>query len=869
MKTFKNLLIFLAVYSVFVVSASNKSQILIEAESFIDKGGWLVDQQWMDQMGSPYLIAHGAGRPVKDATTRFFVPVSGHYHIYARTFNWTSPFFTGKGPGAFQILVNGIALQSIGDEGSCWMWHKAGELDIEKGNVEIALHDLHGLEGRCDAILLSSEPLKKTQTTKEEMEELRCALDKDRNKAIFEGEFDFVVIGGGYSGICASVAAARLGLKVALIQDRKILGGNNSTEVRVQMGGSIDCEPYPNLGNLLKEFAPTKKGNAMDPSYYCDEKKVQIVANEENIRLFSPIHISAVEKRGDKIIAVLGRGTEDGRLHRFSAPLFADCTGDGTIGMLSGAEYMVGREAKSRFNEPSAPQEADQMTLGCSIQWNSKDYGKEVSFPEVDYGFSFNEESFQEVTRGVWTWENGMMRDQIKEGETIRDYGMLAILANWSYLKNHSSVKDKYKTRNIDWMGYISGRRESRRLVGDYIMTENDFWSGKVPEDATLTSSWTIDLHYPDPKNTKFFPGREFMSVCCQCETPLTPIPYRCLYTKDVENLFMAGRDISVSHIALGSVRVMRTTAMMGEVVGMAASVCHKRHCLPRDIYKSYFTDLKALMMEGVGKYGLKNNQLTNVGRHAHHYFAPEKNIVVKTPSFTFPSNVETKTLTVNKVSFDIVKVEGGTFRMGAEDDDFRAFNAERPCHDVELSSYYIGRTEVTQELWQSVMGYNPSMCIGDKHPVERASWADIHEFLDRLSNATGLHFRLPTEAEWEFAARGGNLSRGYIYSGSNEFESVAWNVDTSLGTTHEVATKLPNELGLFDMSGNVWEWCEDFFGRYPSKFEKNPKGYGHAYRVLRGGSWCASQRSCRSTTRSYDGTEAKVFTNGFRFVVQ
>lgn len=859
----------LAAFTVMAATAAKVAPILVEAESFEDKGGWSVDQQWMDQMGSPYLIAHGAGRPVKDAYTRIAVKAPGHYHVYVRTFNWTAPFHKGKGPGSFVVYIDGMPMHRTGNEGDGWMWQKAGEIDLERGVSQVRLHDLEGLDGRCDAILLTPSPLDRTSTTREEMEALRNTLDPKRNKAEDAGEFDFVVVGGGYSGICASVAAARLGLKVALIQDRRILGGNNSTEVRVQMGGSIECEPYPNLGNLLKEFAPTKKGNAMSPSYYCDDLKAGIVAAEPNITLFTPIHVTAVEKKGSRIVAVLGRGTENGRLYRFSAPRFADCTGDGTVGVLAGAEYMTGRESRSRFGEPSAPEKADCMTLGVSIQWNSKDFGKEVSFPEVDYGFGFTEQSFQEVTRGAWTWENGMFRDQMAEGETIRDYGMLAIMANWSYLKNHSSVREKYRNRNINWMGYISGRRESRRLVGDYVMTENDFLSGQAPSDATVTSSWTIDLHYPDPKNSRFFPGREFMSICWQEETPLTPIPYRCFYSKDIENLFMAGRDISVSHIALGSVRVMRTTAMMGEVVGMAAAVCHRRSCLPRSVYESYFQDLKALMTEGVGRKDLPNNQLTNVGRHAHHYFAPERDIVVATPAYSLPADVERKTVTIDGVSFDLVKVEGGKFRMGAEERNTHASLAEKPCHTVRLDSYYIGSTEVTQELWEKVMGSNPSKTVGRRLPVERTSWDDMHEFLRRLSEKTGMQFRLPTEAEWEYAARGGNRSAGYIYSGSDSFELVAWNVDTSLGSTHEVATKLPNELGIFDMSGNVWEWCEDLYGRYPETTEVNPKGSGLAYRVLRGGCWCGSRTSCRTTARSYDGTSAKVFTNGFRVVAE
>ena len=228
----------------------------------------------------------------------------------------------------------------------------------------------------------------------------------------------------------------------------------------------------------------------------------------------------------------------------------------------------------------------------------------------------------------------------------------------------------------------------------------------------------------------------------------------------------------------------------------------------------------------------------------------------------------ETKTYTVNGVSFDMVAVRGGTFTMGATlEQGSDVYDRERPIHQVTLSDYMIGKTEVTQELWQAVMGSNPSRFKGDQLPVERVSWNDCQEFIKKLNSLTGLKFRLPTEAEWEYAARGGNKSKDYKYSGSNDIGSVAWyyvnSGDTILDErnrdddnlnncrTHEVMKKTPNELGLYDMSGNVWEWCIDCYDYYSSRSQTNPKGPKKGSdRVLRGGSWINGSRSCRVSFR-------------------
>ena len=233
-------------------------------------------------------------------------------------------------------------------------------------------------------------------------------------------------------------------------------------------------------------------------------------------------------------------------------------------------------------------------------------------------------------------------------------------------------------------------------------------------------------------------------------------------------------------------------------------------------------------------------------------------------------SGAAVETFTVKGVSFNMVRVDGGTFQMGNENSKKSRydFSPEKPVHEVTLSTYSIGETEVTQALWQAVMGNNPSSSQGDNLPVEQVSWDDCQKFISKLNQLTGKRFRLPTEAEWEYAARGGSKSRGYKYSGSNDINSVAWFWENSGDSrlsgewksdkltknncrTHPVKTKQPNELGLYDVSGNVWEWCQDLYGSYSSSPQTNPTGASSGIcRVVRGGCWRSNMESCRVSIR-------------------
>ena len=226
------------------------------------------------------------------------------------------------------------------------------------------------------------------------------------------------------------------------------------------------------------------------------------------------------------------------------------------------------------------------------------------------------------------------------------------------------------------------------------------------------------------------------------------------------------------------------------------------------------------------------------------------------------------ESITVNGVSFNMVRVDGDTFQMGATSEQKDPYGDEKPVHRVTLSGYYIGETEVTQGLWEAVMGSNPSNFKGSNLPVERVSWDDCQTFIQKLNQLTGRRFRLPTEAEWEYAARGGNRSRGYQYSGSNKLKDVAWYDGNSKDKTHDVKMKQSNELGLYDMSGNVWEWCQDWYGGYSSSAQTNPTGPLGLLRVNRGGSWFGYARHCRVSLRHSDTPDSRGNSLGLRLAL-
>jgi hypothetical protein len=583
---------------VLLTLASARGQILIEAESFDNPGGWVLDTQFIDTMGSPYLMAHGMGEPVKDATTTLKIPAPGPYRVWVRTKDWVAKWDAPGAPGKFQLVVNGTPLaETFGTKSATWAWHDGGTVNLAGTETTLALHDLTGFNGRCDAIYLAPEPAgAKVPAPPQEKE----ALVHWRYKALglpetptVAGDFDLVVCGGGYGGMGAAISAARMGCKVALIQNRPVLGGNGSSEVRVWAMGGIRRGLYPMIGEIVEEFMDKAKASPGTFEEFGDAKKEELVRQEKNISLFLNNHVIAVEMRDPgHLAAVTSLDTRTGERRRFPGRLFVDSTGHGTIGALANAEHTV----------------REKEHLGMSNMWRWADTGTPSTFPEVPWALPLEMEDFPYPRRNhaEWFWESGFDVHPIEGLEATRDWNLRAVFGAWNAIKNKGG-KAEHANAKLEWVAYIGGTRESRQLLGDVVLTRDDISEKRAFPDGTVPTTWDIDLHYPKEQYAAKFPDNPFISKAVFGKGVDRqhgyPIPYRCMYSKNIDNLFMAGRDISVTHEALGTVRVMKTGGMIGEVVGKAASICIKNQCTPREIYERYFGELKELLaLPGVAR---------------------------------------------------------------------------------------------------------------------------------------------------------------------------------------------------------------------------------------------------------------------------
>lgn len=543
------------------------AELLVEAESFADKGGWVLDAQFVDAMGSPYLLAHGQGSPCADAAASVVLPAAGVWRLWVRTRDWT-PDFAGEKPGRFQVSVNGITLPAtFGVTPASWGWADGGTVALADPAVEIRLKDLTGFDGRCDALFftddLSAAP---PPDGGDALRAWRAQRLGETETPASTSAHDLVVVGGGLAGTCAAIAAAERGLTVALVQDRPVLGGNGSAEIRVRTEG----EKRHRIVSAVANDAVNASSNAVA----FDLRRMAEVAKYPNISLLTGWRAYGVATNAARqLTAVDARQTDTGERRRFTAPLFVDATGDAWLGFWAGAAYRMGREAAAEHGESRAPATGDAMTMGNSLMWTSRDTGQPAAFPAVPWALPVAGSAAE--TGGGWNWEYGMHLDTIYDAEAIRDHLLRAIYGTFYNAKQKSANTNLA----LDWVPYVAGKRESRRLRGDYLLTQSDIVNGVYFEDAVGTATWSIDLHYPTAVS--------YRSTFTPTDVATWYFPYRCLYSRDIPNLFMAGRNISVTHVALGSPRVMNTCGQMGVAVGYAASLCKAYGCLPRDIYRS------------------------------------------------------------------------------------------------------------------------------------------------------------------------------------------------------------------------------------------------------------------------------------------
>jgi hypothetical protein len=569
-----------AILALLLLGTGCHKELFIECESFENKGGWVVDPQFVEQVGSPYLMAHGMGVPVENASATLEFPSGGSYHVWARTTDWAPGNWDP--PGQFNIIVGEKKLPKTMGLYKGWGWNYAGKVSVKGGPVVVELEDLTGFNGRCDALYISNKY--RTPTNQQEyMQEMRNRLTGHSEEPQQNQEFDLVVVGGGIAGCAASIAAAEQGLKVALIHDRPVLGGNASSEIRVHTLGiyghferilkMLDTEHYPNGSPMA--FADEKKRHAHMESY-------------QNIHLFLNYRAYDAVTSDQAITSVDARHTASGEQIRFSAPYFIDCTGDGWIGYWAGAEFSYGREPASEYGESWeeygelwSPEKEDQQVLGASVLWRTYDSDSVYEFPEVPWAMPVVED--YSASKGTWNWE--LISDrwhQVDHAEQIRDHMLKAIYGSFFNEKN----KPEKEYLKLEWVSYLLGKRESRRLVGDYIYTFNDMRESRRFPDGVVEEIREVDVHYPQKKLDKSKP--DFLTDAMFHPVERYYIPYRSLYSKNISNLFMAGRCFSCSHVGLGGPRVMRTTGQMGAAVGYASSICLQYNCTPRELYENH-----------------------------------------------------------------------------------------------------------------------------------------------------------------------------------------------------------------------------------------------------------------------------------------
>lgn len=560
-------------------------RLLVEAESFSHHGGWVLDTQFIHTMGSPYLLAHGLGRPVEDATTQVTFPSTGRYRVFARTKDWVARWNVPGQPGRFQVLVNHQPLaETFGTRGADWSWQDGGIVEIDQLATQLALRDLTGFNGRCDALYFTQDLDEYPPHDLSVLASWRRARLGLPDEPIEKGGYDLVVVGGGYSGIATALSAARLGCRVALLQNRPVLGGNGSSEVRVWAQGLIRRGRFPRVGEIVEEFADSATKSPGAAEEFGDHIKAEVVCAEPNIDLFLNCHAHAVDVDGARLVAVHAFDTRTSQQMRFRGRLYADCTGHGTIGYLAGADWEM----------------TPQQRMGMSNMWLWEEADQPESFPETPWALDLTMSDFPYPRdfHGQWFWESGFDKDPIQEAEYVRDWNLRAVFGAFNAMKNRDG-SDLHANARLAWVAFVGGPRESRRLMGDVVLAGEDVVQNRDFPDGIVPSTWSIDLHYAKEEYTHTYPDNPFISKAefdhRVDKTYGYPIPYRCFYSRNIENLFMAGRCISVTQEALGTVRVMKTCGMMGEVVGKATAICTLHECWPRDVYTHYLEDLQEL----------------------------------------------------------------------------------------------------------------------------------------------------------------------------------------------------------------------------------------------------------------------------------
>ncbi|PQP80777.1 pyridine nucleotide-disulfide oxidoreductase [Paenibacillus sp. PCH8] len=457
---------------------------------------------------------------------------------------------------------------------------------------------------------------------------------------------DITVIGGGLAGVCAAIAAARLGSRIALVQNRPVLGGNSSSEVRVWVCGATahGINRYARETGIMGElFVENQYRNPEGNPYLWDLVILEAVRAELNISLYLNTDVHEVEATGDgterTITSVTGWMMGSERKIKFESSMYLDCTGDGLVGFLAGAKFALGREARSEYGEEWAPEVADQITLGSTLLFYTKDAGAPVRYIPPSFAKDITQTSIpiRRVIRSgdsgchYWWIEWGGEHDTVHDNELIRDELWSVIYGIWDYIKNSGKFEADQMT--LEWIGSLPGKREYRRFTGDYVLTQNDIISQREFPDAVAFGGWSIDLHPPQGMYAEAS-GSKHMHA-----DGVYHVPFRSLYSANVRNMLMAGRDISASHVAFGTTRVMATCAVIGEAAGTGAALCAAMGVTPRELYAGHLATLQqTLLRQDASIIGVRSNDELDLARHAEATASSTlTGIALEQPGETYP----------------------------------------------------------------------------------------------------------------------------------------------------------------------------------------------------------------------------------------
>ena len=604
---------------VVVPAEHEKGYLWLEAEAFAEYGEWRLDTQFTHKMGSAYLIAPGVGKPIGSAKTTLSVPCADTWHAWVRTKDWLPEF----SPGRFALTVNGKQSSPLGaSKREGWRWEKAGAFALQKGEATVSLDDLSGAFARCDAILFTTDGTYVPPDGGDALAAERRKFAGETDAIADGGTYDVVVVGAGTAGMGAALAAARTGARTALVHDRPVMGGNSSIELGVGTDGAAGS--HPNKKTDLRESGLCEEANLMraraEPKTLSGAYRLMVDA-EPRLTEIPNQRVLSVEKGGDSIAAVIARDTLTGRRTRVRGTIFIDCTGDGWIGVFAGADRMFGREAQNEYNEWPAPEARDNLTMsGCLMdgylgyRYAKRGYPVPYETPPwanvLPPGFTRHIGSIAPT----WWIEHGGRFDDVADPERARDELVRIVFAYWGWVKNEWEGRAAAANVEIVSVPFMNARREGYRLTGDYVLTANDALEGKMFPDRIAYGGWPLDTHDPlgmdNPNGNgywKHHPG-----------VPTYSIPYRCLYSRNVSNLMFAGRCQSVTHIALGSVRVEATLFTLGQAAGTAAARACALKLSPREYGRKHIAELQQRLLKD-DQYipELKNEDTLDLARKA------------------------------------------------------------------------------------------------------------------------------------------------------------------------------------------------------------------------------------------------------------